>query len=248
MKTLILGDIHGLSIWKDIIAQEEDLEHIIFMGDYFDSFNIPGIDQLYNFNQIIKFKEDSKIPVTLLIGNHDHHYMSGVNETYSGYQAGLAWDIQYAVQGNMRHLQIAAKVDNLIFSHAGLSPIWLNEIFGTSYWNIEDVVEQLNDRYVSRPRDFNFAGGGFSAYGDSINQGPLWIRPNSLMKSNNLEEYSFKNDFIQIVGHTQQENIFQSFAASEKSMGSKYYIVDTLPSGGYVIYQDGKLTPKQLEV
>jgi DNA repair exonuclease SbcCD nuclease subunit len=75
MKTLILGDIHGMGIWKHIIELEDGLDHIIFMGDYFDSFDIPGIDQLHNFNEIIRFKEETDIKVTMLIGNHDHHYL-----------------------------------------------------------------------------------------------------------------------------------------------------------------------------
>jgi hypothetical protein len=30
-------------------------------------------------------------------------------------------------------------------------------------------------------------------------------------------------------------------------MGERYYLVDAMPSGGYVIYEDGKLTPIELE-
>jgi hypothetical protein len=29
-------------------------------------------------------------------------------------------------------------------------------------------------------------------------------------------------------------------------MGERYYLVDAMPSGGYVIYEDGKLTPVEL--
>ena len=39
MKTIAIGDIHGLSIWKDIINKENP-DKVIFIGDYFDSFDI----------------------------------------------------------------------------------------------------------------------------------------------------------------------------------------------------------------
>jgi len=91
MKTLIIGDIHGRSNWKDILAAHSDAERIIFMGDYFDSLDISSADQLNNFNEIIRFKEETDKEVIMLIGNHDHHYMD-IGETYSGYQAAMQWD------------------------------------------------------------------------------------------------------------------------------------------------------------
>ena len=244
MKTLILGDIHGLNTWKSIIAHENDVDQIIFMGDYFDSFYISGVEQLYNFNEIIRFKESSEIPVIMLIGNHDHHYM-GVGETYSGYQPAMQWDIQDALRKNMHHLQIAHQERDLIFTHAGISPVWMDNVFGWAGWSKEDMIEKLNDLYKFRPIAFNFSHTSFSGTGDSVDQGPLWIRPRSLMKANKGDD-GLKKRFIQIVGHTQQESIFESFTTSEKAMGSRYYVVDTLPSAGYAIYEDGKLTPKQL--
>ncbi|NBP57427.1 metallophosphoesterase, partial [bacterium] len=40
MKTIFIGDIHGRSIWKEIVEQEKP-DRVIFIGDYFDSFDIP---------------------------------------------------------------------------------------------------------------------------------------------------------------------------------------------------------------
>ena len=55
MKTIIIGDIHGRDTWKQIVEQEQDAHRIVFLGDYFDSFDIKGVEQLHNFNEIIKF-------------------------------------------------------------------------------------------------------------------------------------------------------------------------------------------------
>ena len=50
-KTLILGDTHGRSTWKLAVHQEQP-NRVIFIGDYFDSFDISGVEQIDNFKQI----------------------------------------------------------------------------------------------------------------------------------------------------------------------------------------------------
>ena len=87
MKTIIIGDIHGRNIWKDIVSKES-YDRVIFVGDYFDSFNIPGIDQIHNFKEICQFVRDSDKEVILLVGNHELHYMS-IGQIYSGFQSAL---------------------------------------------------------------------------------------------------------------------------------------------------------------
>lgn len=244
MKTIILGDTHGRSNWKQAIEAHPDWGRVVFMGDYFDSFDISGVEQLHNFNEIIRFKESTDKEVVLLLGNHDHHYMD-VGETYSGFKAAMKWDIRDALQKNMHHLQVAYKLDDLLFTHAGVSPIWLDEQFGDD-WSRTTLVDQLNELYKFQPTAFNFSHLGFDPYGDSIQQGPMWIRPRSLMASNKGDN-GLKKHLIQIVGHTQVKDIFSSFEASEKAMGGRYYLIDAMESGGYVVYENGQLKPLELE-
>lgn len=247
MTTLILGDTHGRTNWKQAIEAHPEAEHIIFIGDYFDSFDISGAEQLHNFNEIIRFKEESDKNVILLIGNHDHHYMD-VGETYSGFKAAMKWDIQDLLKKNMHHLQIAHRQGEFIFSHAGISPIWMDDTFYRSLkesWSKDTMIDQLNDLYKVRPTLFNFSHLGWDPSGDSVEQGPLWIRPRSLMKSNKGDD-GLKKRFIQVVGHTQVEDIFKSFEATEKAMGGRYYLIDAMDHGGYAIIEDGKIIPKKL--
>ena len=68
MKTIVIGDIHGRTIWKQIV-RHNTFDKVVFEGDYFDSFDISVKDQLKNFNEIIKFKERFPDKVVLLIGN-----------------------------------------------------------------------------------------------------------------------------------------------------------------------------------
>jgi len=242
MKTLIIGDIHGRSNWKDILVAHPDAERVIFMGDYFDSFDISGAEQLYNFNEIICFKEETDKEVIMLVGNHDHHYMD-IGETYSGYQAAMQWDFNDTLKKNMNHLQVAYLLDDVLFTHAGVSPVWMDITFDK--WSRDTLVEQLNELYQVRPTLFNFSHLGWDPSGDSIEQGPMWIRPRSLMSSNKGDD-GLKNHFRQVVGHTQVNNIFDSFKATEKAMGSRYYLVDAMDSGGYAIYKNEELKPMQL--
>jgi hypothetical protein len=114
-------------------------------------------------------------------------------------------------------------------------------------WEHENVVELVNDLFNYHPQRFNFSHLGYDPYGDDETQGPFWIRPRSLMRSNKGEK-GFKKDYIQVVGHTQVTNIFDSFEATKKSMGAKYYLIDALDGGGYMSYEDGVFTPIQISV
>jgi len=37
LKTVVIGDIHGRTTWKEIVDLEPDANVVVFMGDYFDS-------------------------------------------------------------------------------------------------------------------------------------------------------------------------------------------------------------------
>lgn len=244
-KTVFIGDIHGRSIWKDIVKQEHDADRFIFVGDYFDSLDISGVEQISNFKDIIKFKKGSHKEVILLLGNHDHHYL--VDERYSGFQANLCWDLAYIIRENLKHLQIAFEFENILCSHAGISPIWLNNTLPG--WTKETMVEDINTEYIYRPKSFNFSHDGYDPYGNHPTQGPLWIRPAALMASNKGDD-GLKKRYIQVVGHTQQEDIFSSVITTQKSRGGRYYLIDTLPTNGYLIYEKDKnlFSPKKVDI
>ena len=40
-KNIYIGDIHGRTLWKDIVDAHPDASTINFIGDYFDSFDKP---------------------------------------------------------------------------------------------------------------------------------------------------------------------------------------------------------------
>ena len=72
MKTAIIGDIHGRTLWERLNINNFD--KLIFIGDYFDSHNeINGRHILDNFNNIVNLKSKNREDVILLFGNHDYH-------------------------------------------------------------------------------------------------------------------------------------------------------------------------------
>jgi hypothetical protein len=255
MKTILLGDTHGRDTWKQIIEKEHDADRLVFIGDYFDSFDIPGVVQLQNFLDIVEFKKNSEKEVVLLFGNHDYHYMPGFTGIgYSGYQSGLAYQFREAIGQNLEHFHMTYLFDNVLCSHAGISPEWLERSFGKPNdgsehnWNVDtldgikNVVELINEYFKYKPLIFEF--NGWDPYGDNTYQTPIWIRPRSLMASN--KDSGLKKNIIQVVGHTGVTNIFESVKASEKAMGGKYYLIDAIESKGYLIYEDNSFKPEQL--
>jgi hypothetical protein len=243
MKTVVIGDIHGRSVWK-LIYEMEKPDRMIFIGDYFDSFDIKSVDQQNNFQDIIKFKESGVCEVILLIGNHDHHYFPEVGDTgTSGFQGLYAPTISFLIDDNRKHLQIAYQMGEYLFTHAGVSSIYMDQVFGAGKWQKETITEDLNELFKYKPKSFIF--GEFARinkmsyldpYGDSEDQSPIWIRPKSLMRAN---KDTLRKEVIQIVGHTQVEQIDKKGGAT----GGRYYYVDCLgTSGEYVIINDGEIS------
>ena len=241
MKLVVIGDIHGCDIWKQIIAKEQDADEFVFVGDYFDSFTVKGPDQINNFLDIIEFKKQSKVPVILLVGNHDHHYYPGVDDSgTSGYQTLLAPSIKYVVNENKQYLQAAYQSGEFVFTHAGLSSEWLDD--SIKDWNVDNVVEKVNELFYYQPgkiayRSYKQVGDqvyGAQGYGNETFQGPIWIRPSALMTAN---KKTLRKQIIQVVGHTPQDNI----DIEGKSTGGRYYFIDTLEynQGQYLIVKDG---------
>jgi hypothetical protein len=250
MKLVAIGDIHGRDIWKQIVAKEHDADEFVFVGDYFDSFTIKGVDQINNFLDIIEFRNTSIYhKVTLLIGNHDYHYYPGIDETgTSGYQTLLAPSIKHVVSDNKQYLQAAYQSGEFIFTHAGLSSEWLDD--SIEDWNADNVVEKVNELFQYQPnkiayRSYKQVGDqvyGAQGYGDETFQGPMWIRPKSLMKAN---YDTLRNQIIQVVGHTPQDNI----DIKGMSTGGRYYFIDTLEynQGQYLVVTDGVVSLGKLE-
>ena len=215
-KIIVISDIHGRTDWKDIV-NKTTFTKCVFIGDYFDSFDIQPQQQKSNFLDIIKFKEENPDRVILLLGNHDYHYLSGIKETYSGYQMWQKTDIGEMLDNAVKNglIQMCFKYNNYLFTHAGITKTWLKN---TNYDDITPIDEYINALFKRNLKYFKFTSGiNHSNYGDDICQSPIWVRPNSLLKDG-------VDDFIQIVGHTEKEKI--------TILEDRIYLTDTMETSG----------------
>ncbi len=80
--------------------------------------------------------------------------------------------------------------NDILFSHAGVTNYWLNNVSTTK--NLNEIVpdDSLEINYIK----------GTSPYGDTISNGPLWVRPASLRKD-------YLDGYRQVVGHTAHNKI-----------------------------------------
>jgi UDP-2,3-diacylglucosamine pyrophosphatase LpxH len=249
MKTVIIGDIHGHDSWKQVVAQEHDADRFIFVGDYFDSFTVSGVVQIHNFKEIVEFKTTTDKEVVMLIGNHDYHYFPEIGDSNtSGYQSTLAPSIKQVVGENKPHLQLAYQFDDILVTHAGVSSEWLDDTI--AMWDVPNLAMYLNDLFTYQPtkvayRSFKYydyennqaqLAGGFGA---ETFQGPIWIRPQALMKAN---YDTLRTQIRQVVGHTTRKQI----DIEGKATGGRYYFIDTMPRE-YLIVTDGVVSLGKLD-
>ncbi len=225
MKIIALGDTHGRTHWKNIVAKETDADKIVFIGDYFDTHYDVSVDQqIQNFIDILNFKKENVDKVILLIGNHDFHYLKGAQETYSGYQKFKAVDINEVLEPAVSTglLQMCYVYEDYVFTHAGLTKTWCenNDI------NLSELEDSVNRRFMSNIESFRFTyGDNFSNSGNDVTQPPIWVRIPSLLK-NKLDGYRF------VVGHTTIEEL----TITDSLIG-----IDTIgTTGEYLVIIDGE--------
>jgi len=244
MKTCVIADVHGRDQWKQIVAQESDADRFVFLGDYFDSFDISAVEQMHNFKEIVEFKQTIGEEVIMLIGNHDYHYFPEIGDSStSGYQTRMAPSIKQLVDENRKHLQVAHRIGKFVFSHAGISSEWLDDTI--TDWTEENMVDKINELFKYTPllldyRSFKMFSAtewaGASGYGNETYQGPMWIRPKALMEAN---KKTLRKKIIQVVGHTIQNQI----DTKGKTTGGRYYFTDVQEtSQEYMIITDGQIS------
>lgn len=231
MKTIILGDTHGRTVWQEIVAKNS-FDKIVFIGDYFDTHeDISARQQKENFRNIVTFKNQNNDKVVLLFGNHDFHYLGSADETYSGYQQRHKTDIQEMLHAAIDAglLQMCYLSKNFLLSHAGVTKTWCR----ANNINLSHLENSINDLFIYKPNAFKFKiGKNHSEYGDDVSQSPIWVRPNSLLED-------AVDGFIQVVGHTTQENL---------ALSPNVTLIDTLgTSGEFLIIENGKMSVGQHE-
>lgn len=233
MRTIVIGDVHGLETWRNVLEHAGDYDHVVFIGDYVDSYNLPDNIQEYNLREIIDFKASNPDTTTLLLGNHDMHYIND-NLQCSGFSFNKYRMFHKIYIDNLDKFKMVHRQGDFIFSHAGLSSSYVSFYVDRSK-GLDHVVDYLNDRLKSNVYAFDFYYGDASYCGDHPLQGPTWIRPDALVSAN---KGSWLGDFIQVFGHTQSLDS-ERFA---KDNNWKYVCTDVLWDGKYLVIDSSDMS------
>lgn len=232
MKTIVIGDIHGRTIWKDIVRQ--DFDRVIFLGDYCTSHDdISPIAQINNLEDILLFKSNDPNRVVLLRGNHDCQLL--------GYPWAECYPTEPEVQKYMskpefkeyflNNTQWIYIDDKVIFSHAGVSEVWLK------YVAFLNSVEKINNLLPSGIFGFT-PDNPYDNYGTSKSQPPTWIRPSSLCTCN-VEGYD------QVIGHTTVNDIVNIYKTTKKHQN--IWLCDALEVKEYLLIENKNFIVKTYE-
>ena len=191
-KILIVSDVHGRKFWHKAKEMINNVDKVVFLGDYLDPYSYEGVsrlDAIKEFREIIKFKEDNPDKVILLLGNHDCAYCFGFGSA-SRYDYSNESIIKKLFGENFDYFRLFAKIDNYIFSHAGITNNWLRTRFPEK--DINDFLKL--PMYEIRPFlwDVSHLRGGHCHTGSIV-----W---------SDVGEEDREDTYYQIFGHTQLES------------------------------------------
>lgn len=216
MRFLTIGDVHGRNKWQKAVYRFDDkgnvidcllgkeIDKVIFVGDYVDSWDLSNMDILSNLVAIINLKKDYPDNVELLWGNHDVAYLN-MDGGISGFRSAMAPDLNRIFNENRELFNLAYQYKNTIWTHAGIHKGWwsyyaLPVIEGKKVVRWSEFLDDCKNiaDYLNVMFNFNFEDiymvshhrGGYNKVG-----GPLW--------ADKIEIYSKPlSGYHQVVGHT----------------------------------------------
>jgi len=216
-KVLFIGDIHGRTDWEKMIGEAlPRFYHIVFLGDYVDSFDIRPVEIFQNLKKILGYKKKYPDRITLLLGNHDFAYIDEHHQT-SGYNFQAAVDYRPFFLENHEYFDVAWGYTNdkgkyTLATHAGLTLRYYNNYILPLLKDPESLINKLSDgradelkiheilNYLRNDKILWKVG---SVRGGMGTPGPLWADITELLD----EPYKGIN---QIVGHTATGTVYMT--------------------------------------
>lgn len=195
MKVLVIPDVHLKPEIFDqamLIMENSDCKMAVCVGDIADDWGCERNVELYEetFRKAVEFAE--KYPETLwCYGNHDLSYKWDVFD-HPGFSRA-AHDIvcEYLDRlGATGNLAVMHRIDNAVFSHAGLTREFVDSYLSEYSNDIDAMIEAVNDM-------------GYDVLWDDTS--PAWARP---------QQYYYDGDvvpaeYLNVVGHTPVRDIIQ---------------------------------------
>lgn len=211
MRILVIPDIH-LKTWifdrAEDILKADKAERAVCLMDIPDDWDMEFQIEMYRktFDKAIEFAKN--YPDTLwCYGNHDVSYPWSRLETgYSPYAEHTVMSKLEELENSLQdtsQIAIIHRVDNVLFSHGGLTVDFLRRLNADlPDADIDEVVAAVNE----------------TSQNNLWNDGsPLWLRPQ------NKTVNAFRNDtYTQVVGHTPVERIFEKDGIISTDVFSTY--------------------------
>ena len=202
----IIGDIHGLGSWKELVR--EDAVNI-FVGDYFDLKTGGKTDDVIaNFREIIAFKQ--RHPETVLLyGNHDLNYLLDMDyrSRFSCPQNRALYKDLFDETEDLFYGVAYVIDEHTLVSHAGVTKEWYEKYIGPYNGEpLQQVAQNINDLWAASKMAFTFSSNVTvepDVWGVSPTHSPLWIR-SWILPDHNLFAGT---PIVQIIGHTPKEEI-----------------------------------------
>lgn len=202
-KILIVPDVHGRAFWHRAMELVDQVDQIVFLGDYLDPYSHEGISfdlALEEFNKILEFKKEYPDLITLLVGNHDMHYIIKDFMDCSRRNTAMLDQLHKLYNSNLDLFNLIHIEDDWLFSHAGVYKGWMDKYEFT----LEDLnLKTFLGSHWPALEDLSMYRGGYNFVGSCV-----WADIRESVKNELFPGYK------QVVGHTQ--------------LNDKPYIVDKI--------------------
>lgn len=175
---MFVGDMHckqkAILPYVSKAAEVNDVDQIVFMGDYVDDYVSPDEEMLDALKYQIKWcKQESKNKsIVNLAGNHDFSYLAS-NDEAKYYCSGHRDEIKQSIRALLEKLslQAAYQWNGIIATHSGVAKDWLN--FCGMPDDCESVEQCINSMLDQRDSRLYMA----SSYRGGCDKcsGPLWL-------------------------------------------------------------------------
>ena len=191
-KILIVPDVHGRAFWHRALELVDQVDQIVFLGDYLDPYSHEGISfdlALEEFNKILEFKKEYPDLVTLLVGNHDMHYIIEDFMDCSRRNMAMLDQLHKLYNSNLDLFNLIHIEDDWLFSHAGVYKGWMDKYEFT----LEDLnLKTFLGSHWPALEDLSMYRGGYNFVGSCG-----WADIRESVKNELFPGYK------QVVGHTQ---------------------------------------------
>jgi predicted MPP superfamily phosphohydrolase len=156
MKILAVGDIHTKTWIVDLVEKNiHKYDAVVFVGDYADDWGKTPQDTIETWKRL-KALGDKDDNVHFVTGNHDYIYVNHTSTSQGGYskftQTLIDMPENRELREWLRNLPVTIKLDNITYSHAGVTSEWNGELDSESLWNDESPiwVRPIVPNYSSR--------------------------------------------------------------------------------------------------